>query len=39
VPRRRTRLWIADISYPRCWEGLAFLAGVLDASGRMIDGW
>jgi putative transposase len=32
-------LWVADISYLRCWEGLVFFSFVLDAYSRMIDGW
>jgi putative transposase len=33
------RLWVADISYLRCWEGLVFFSFVLDAYSRMIVGW
>jgi putative transposase len=33
------RLWVADISYLRCWEGLVFFAFVLDAYSRPIVGW
>jgi transposase InsO family protein len=25
------RLWVADLSYLRCWEGLVFFAFVIDA--------
>ena len=32
-------LWLADISYLRCWEGLLFFAFVLDGYSRMIVGW
>ena len=32
-------LWVADISYLRCWEGLVLFAFVLDAYSRMIVGW
>jgi putative transposase len=32
-------LWVADISYLRCWEGLVFFSFVLDAYSRMIVGW
>ncbi len=32
-------LWVADISYLRCWDGLVFFAFVLDAYSRMIVGW
>ena len=33
------RLWVADLSYLRCWEGLVFFAFVLDAYRRMVVGW
>jgi putative transposase len=33
------KLWVADISYLRCWDGLVFFAFVLDAYSRMIVGW
>jgi putative transposase len=33
------QLWVADLSYLRCWEGLVFFAFVLDAYSRMIVGW
>jgi putative transposase len=32
-------LWVADLTYLRCWEGLVFFAFVLDAYSRMIVGW
>jgi putative transposase len=32
-------LWVADISYLRCWEGVVFFAFVIDAYSRMIVGW
>jgi transposase InsO family protein len=32
-------LWVADLSYLRCWEGIVFFAFVLDAYSRMIVGW
>ena len=32
-------LWVADISYLRCWEGLVFFSFVIDAYSRMIVGW
>ena len=32
-------LWVADLSYLRCWDGLVFFAFVLDAYSRMIVGW
>jgi putative transposase len=33
------RLWVADLSYLRCWEGLSFFAFVIDAYSRMVVGW
>ena len=33
------RLWVADISYLRCWEAVVCFAFVLDAYSRMIVGW
>ena len=32
-------LWVADLSYLRCWEGLVFFAFVLDAFSRKVVGW
>jgi putative transposase len=32
-------LWVADLSYLRCWEGLVFFAFVIDAYSRKIVGW
>jgi putative transposase len=33
------RLWVADLTYLRSWDGLVFFAFVLDAYSRMIVGW
>lgn len=33
------RLWVADLSYLRCWEGALFFAFVIDAFSRKIVGW
>ena len=33
------RLWVADLTYLRCWEGLVFFAFVLDAFSRKVVGW
>jgi len=33
------RLWVADLSYLRCWEGSLFFAFVIDAFSRRIVGW
>jgi putative transposase len=33
------RLWLADITHLRSWEGPSFLAFVIDAFSRMIVGW
>jgi putative transposase len=32
-------LWVADLTYLRCWDGLVFFAFVLDAYSRTIVGW
>jgi putative transposase len=32
-------LWVADLSYLRCWEGLLFFAFIIDAFSRMVVGW
>ena len=36
---RPNELWVADLSYLRCWQGLAYFAFVIDAYSRMIVGW
>jgi putative transposase len=36
---RPNRLWVADLSYLRCWEGLVYFAFVIDAFSRMVVGW
>jgi putative transposase len=33
------RLWVADLSYLRCWEGNLFFSFVLDAFSRKVVGW
>jgi putative transposase len=33
------RLWLADLSYLRCWEGVVFFAFIIDAFSRPIVGW
>jgi putative transposase len=33
------RLWVADLSYLRCWEGALFFSFVIDAFSRKIVGW
>jgi putative transposase len=33
------RLWVADLTYLRCWEGVVFFAFVLDAWSRRVVGW
>jgi putative transposase len=32
-------LWVADLSYLRCWEGTVFFSFVLDAFSRKVVGW
>jgi len=36
---RPDRLWVADLSYLRCWEGVVFFAFVIDAYSRRVVGW
>jgi len=36
---RPNELWVADLSYLRCWEGLVYFAFVIDAYSRMVVGW
>ena len=33
------RLWVADLSYLRSWEGVVFFAFVLDVFSRLVVGW
>jgi putative transposase len=37
--RAPNELWVADLSYLRCWEGLVFFAFVIDAFSRKVVGW
>jgi putative transposase len=39
VADRADRLWVADISYLRTWEGFLYLAVVIDACTRRVVGW
>jgi putative transposase len=32
-------LWVADITYLRCWEGVVFFAFIIDAHSRRVVGW
>lgn len=36
---RPNELWVADLTYLRSWEGVSYLAFVIDAWSRMIVGW
>jgi putative transposase len=33
------RLWVGDLSYLRCWEGVVFFAFVIDVHSRRVVGW
>ena len=33
------RLWVADFSYVRCWEGMVYFSFVIDVWSRRIVGW
>ena len=39
TPAAPNRLWVADITYARSWEGFLYLAFVLDAFSRKVVGW
>ena len=39
TPAAPDRLWVADITYVRTWEGWLYLAFVLDTYSRRIVGW
>jgi transposase InsO family protein len=34
-----SRVWVADITYLRTWNGFVYLAFILDCYSRMIVGW
>lgn len=38
-PAGPDRLWVADITYVRTWEGWLYLAVILDAFSRRVVGW
>ncbi|HVF77905.1 MAG TPA: IS3 family transposase [Solirubrobacteraceae bacterium] len=33
------QLWVADLTYLRCWDGVVFFAFIIDAYSRRIVGW
>ena len=33
------RLWVGDLSYLRCWEGVVFFAFIIDVHSRRVLGW
>ncbi len=33
------QLWVADLSYLRCWHGVVFFSFVIDVFSRMVVGW
>ncbi len=39
APEAPDRLWVADITYVRTWEGRLYLSFVLDTYSRRIVGW
>jgi putative transposase len=36
---RANELWVADLTYLRCWEGVVFFAFIIDAHSRRVVGW
>lgn len=39
VAPQPNRLWVGDLSYPRCWEGVVFFALIIDVHSRYVVGW
>jgi putative transposase len=39
TPQAPDRLWVADITQQRCWDGWLYVAVVIDAFSRRIVGW
>jgi putative transposase len=39
TPEAPNRLWVADITYVRSWEGWLYLSFVLDTYSRRVVGW
>jgi putative transposase len=39
IAARPNELWVADLTYLRCWEGVVFFAFILDAYSRRVVGW
>jgi putative transposase len=33
------RLWVGDLSYLRCWEGVVYVAFIIDVFSRRVVGW
>jgi transposase InsO family protein len=33
------RLWVGDLSYLRCWEGIVYFAFIIDVFSRRVVGW
>jgi len=36
---RPDSLWVADLTYLRCWDGVVFFAFIIDAFSRRVVGW
>jgi transposase InsO family protein len=36
---RPDELWVADLTYRRCWQGVMFFAFIIDAFSRRVVGW
>jgi putative transposase len=36
---RPDELWVADLTYLRCWQGLVFFSFIVDAFSRRVVGW
>lgn len=38
-PAAPNRLWVADFTYCPTWDGMVYVAFVIDAFSRRITGW
>lgn len=38
-PTQPNKLWVADITYIRTWQGWLYLAAIMDAHSRRVVGW
>ena len=39
IAQEPNRLWVGDLSYLRCWEGVVYFAFIIDVFSRRVVGW